>query len=179
VKRGASQRDFDAGREERITRSEEELSIDKRMVESGEVDIRKHVETEHVRRPVTRKREDVDIERHAVRGREHAGRIGEDEEIRVPLREEEVVVEKHPVVKEELVVRRRTVEEEVDVEADLRKEKIDVDRHEARKGSERTERMRGDFDKLRERGRDEVDKLRERGREGIDKLKDRNKRDLP
>lgn len=44
--------------EQRMTRSEEELAVGKRMVEAGEVDIRKHVETEHVRQPVTRRREE-------------------------------------------------------------------------------------------------------------------------
>ena len=57
-------------REARVTRSEEELSIGKRQVQAGEVEVRKTVETEHVRQPVTRMREEVTVERHAVEGRQ-------------------------------------------------------------------------------------------------------------
>jgi uncharacterized protein (TIGR02271 family) len=110
-----------------LTRSEEELAVGKRPVEAGEAAIRKTVETERVRQPVSKRREEVDIERRPVEG-VAAGdvEVGE-EEIRVPLTEEEVVVEKRPVVKEELVVKKRDVEETEQVEADLRKERIDVD----------------------------------------------------
>lgn len=131
--------------EQRMTRSEEELAVGKRMVDAGEVDIHKHVETEHVHQPVTRRREEVDVERRPVSGVE-AGRITDEEEIRVPLREEEIIVEKRPVVKEEVVVRRRGVDEQVDVDAEVRKERIDVERHgQPREGIvEETERFRAE-----------------------------------
>jgi hypothetical protein len=48
----------------------------------------------------------------------------------------QLVVEKRPEVKEELVVRKRDVEEQVDVEADLRRERIDVERHGRAPGQE-------------------------------------------
>jgi len=117
------------GGESRITRSEEELAIGKRAFQAGEVLIRKSVETERVRQPVTRRREEVEIERRPVEaGRADArADIGEDE-IRVPVMEEEVVVEKRPVVKEEIVVKKRAVEETKNVEAELRKEKVDIDK---------------------------------------------------
>ena len=114
-------------REARVTRSEEELAIGKRPVRAGEVEVRKTVETEHVREPVTRMREEVTIERHAVDG----NRTGEveigDDEIRVPVIEEEVVVEKRPVIKEEIVIKKHAVVEDRTVEADVRRERIDVD----------------------------------------------------
>ncbi len=124
--RRGSARQVDREGEERLTRSEEELDISKRMVEAGEVDVRKRVETEHVRQPVTRRREEVEVERHPMTGAA-PGRIEEDE-IRIPVREEEIIVEKRPMTKEEVVVKRRVVDEEVDVEADVRKERIDVER---------------------------------------------------
>ena len=40
-----------------LTRSEEELNIGKREVSRGEAKVSKHVETEHVSQPVTRRRE--------------------------------------------------------------------------------------------------------------------------
>ena len=119
----------DAGAARPLTRSAEELRIGKRPVPAGEVEINKRVETERVREPIARQREEVDIERRPVSGSEAYGRayIGEDQ-IRVPITEEEVVVEKRPVVKEEIVVSKHQVEERDTVEADVRKERIDVNR---------------------------------------------------
>ncbi len=113
---------------ERITRTEEELNIGKREVNRGEVRVGKHVETERVTEPVTRRREEAVIERRPVEAgtRADAATIG-DAEIRVPLMEEEVVVEKRPVVKEELVIGKRVVEERDTVEAEVRREKFDID----------------------------------------------------
>ncbi|MDQ2889738.1 MAG: DUF2382 domain-containing protein [Gemmatimonadota bacterium] len=117
--------------EVRVTRSEEELEIAKRNVQAGEVDLHKRVETEHVTRPVTTRREEVTIERRPVRAdqdRSATGTIGDGTEIRIPITEEELVVEKRAVVKEELVIRTRMVTEEKTVEGDIRKEKVDIDR---------------------------------------------------
>jgi uncharacterized protein (TIGR02271 family) len=109
----------------RLTRSEEELRIGKRDVTRGEVRVGKRVETEHVREPVTRRREEAVIERRPVVSGERASATIEAGEIRVPLVEEEVVVEKRPVVKEELVIGKRVVEEREVVEADLKKERFE------------------------------------------------------
>jgi uncharacterized protein (TIGR02271 family) len=114
---------------QKLTRSAEELRVGKRRVDAGEVHVRKHVETERVSQPVTRTREDVHVERRPVSDREGArGAEIREDEVRVPITEEEVVVDKRPVVKEELVITKDRVEETENVEADLRKEKIDVDR---------------------------------------------------
>jgi len=111
----------------RLTRAEEELHVGTRKAEAGEVRVAKHVETEHVRQPVSVERERVHIERRPVEGAA-VGRditIGEDE-IRVPVIEEEVVLEKRAVVKEELIISKDRVRESETVEADLRKERFDV-----------------------------------------------------
>ncbi len=57
-----------------------------------------------------------------------APRIGCDE-IRVPLTEGEAVVEKRVVSRGDLVVRKHQVQEDEVIEADLRRERIDVDRN--------------------------------------------------
>jgi uncharacterized protein (TIGR02271 family) len=120
-------RDDQAERDARLTLSEEELAVGKRRMEAGEVDIEKRVETRHVSEQVPLSHEEVTIERRPLEPGMHAsGRIGE-EEIRVPLSEEEAVVQKRVVPKEELVVRKRQVEETEMVEADLRRERVDVD----------------------------------------------------
>jgi len=117
----------DVGDEQtRLTRAEEELRVATRKAEAGEVRVAKHVETEHVRQPVSVERERVRIERRPVEAAMARDvTIGEDE-IRIPVVEEEVIVEKRPVVKEELIVTKERVRESETVEADLRKERFDV-----------------------------------------------------
>ena len=115
------------GTEERITLSEEELAVGKRQVRAGEVEVEKHVETEHVRREVPLSHEEVTVERRPIDGMV-AGGVNEirEEHIRVPLSAEEAVVEKRVVPKEELVVKKQQVTEERMVEADLRTERAEV-----------------------------------------------------
>jgi hypothetical protein len=57
--------------------------------------------------------------------------------IRVPIVEEQLVVERRPVVKEVLVIRKRAVTEEQVVEADLRRERVDVEQRDTRSDSRR------------------------------------------
>lgn len=111
----------------RIQRAEEELAIGKREHKAGEVDVRKTVETERVREPVTVHREEVEVERRPVNARARTDEISEGE-VRIPVREEEVVVAKEPRVKEEIVVRKRDVEDTEMVEEDVRKERVEVER---------------------------------------------------
>ena len=113
--------------EQRLTVSEEELALGKREVEAGHVEIDKRVTTEHVRESVPTMREEVTVERRPISDPLAAGQARiEGDEIRVPLHEEEVVVEKRVVPKEELVVKKHQVIEETPVEADLRRERVDV-----------------------------------------------------
>jgi uncharacterized protein (TIGR02271 family) len=115
--------------EARMTLSEEELAVGKREVETGEVELRKRVETEHVAEPVTTRHEEVTVERRPITDPMQAreARI-EGDEIHVPLHEEEAVVQKRVVPREELVVRKQEVEETETVEADLRRERVDLER---------------------------------------------------
>ena len=119
------------GREdaEYLTRSEEELAVGKRNVQSGAVTAHKTVETEHVEQSVPVMRETASVERRPIRdGAARSGEIevGEDE-VRVPLMAEQVVTEKRVVPKEELVIRKQQVQGRETVEADLKRERIDVD----------------------------------------------------
>lgn len=127
--RNTENRDTDSTR--RIPLAEEELDISKRTVQAGEATVHKTVETEHVTRPVTLTREEVTIERRPVSGREASNAsIGKDDsEIRIPLMSEEAVVNKRPVVKEEIVISKHAVTENKNVEADLRKEQVDIDKN--------------------------------------------------
>ena len=115
-------------REERIQRSEEEVSVGTRRVQAGEVEVKKRVEEERIREPVTVHREEVEVERRPASGQTARGRTElKDDEIRMPVTEEEVVVEKRPVVKEEIVVRKRDVADTEMVDERVRKEHVDVE----------------------------------------------------
>ncbi|MGI8509079.1 MAG: YsnF/AvaK domain-containing protein [Gemmatimonadaceae bacterium] len=115
--------------EQTMTRSEEELVIGKRQVQAGEVDLKKTVETEHVKKTVPLVHEEIEVERHAVSGDASARNveIGE-QDIHIQLSAEEAVVNKRVVAKEEVVVKKHAVEGAKNVEADIRKERIDIDK---------------------------------------------------
>ena len=72
------------------------------------------------------RREEISVERVPVDEEGTGAEIGEDE-VNVPVVEEEVVVDKRPVVKEEIRIRKDVVEDEQVVEEDVRKEEVDVD----------------------------------------------------
>jgi len=110
----------------RVQRSEEELRTGVREREAGQVNVRKRVHTEQEQVAVPKRREEVSVDRIPVNEEASGAEIGEDE-VSVPVVEEEVVVEKRPVVKEELRIKKDVVEDEEVVEADVRKEEVDID----------------------------------------------------
>jgi uncharacterized protein (TIGR02271 family) len=109
---------------------EEQLSVGKRQVQSGQVELHKTVETEQVRETVPVMHEEVSVERHPISAdtaRNADLTIGE-ESIRVPLTAEEVVVDKRVVPVEEVIVRKEAHTEQKVVEDTVRRERVDVDR---------------------------------------------------
>lgn len=122
----------------RVKRSEEELRAGVREREAGSVRVRKRVRTDRERISVPTRHEEVSVERVPVEGEASEAEIG-DEEIRVPVIEEEVVVEKRPVVKEELRIRKDVVEDEEVIEADVRKEEVEIEDDTERGGGRREE----------------------------------------
>jgi uncharacterized protein (TIGR02271 family) len=111
-----------------IEAREEELRVRKRPVKTGAAEVRKEVRTEHRSVDVPVRKEELVIERHSVGRHEAAGPVGDTERVRVPLSEEQVEVEKTPVVREKLTVGKRTREETEHVGATLKKEDIKVDK---------------------------------------------------
>ena len=112
----------------RVQRVEEELRAGTREREVGNVNLRKRVRNEREQVRVPKRREEANVERVPVEeGREATGAEIGDDEVRVPIIEEEIVVEKRPVVKEEIRLRKEVVEDEEVVEADVRKEEVDID----------------------------------------------------
>jgi len=115
------------GEQLRVQRSEEESGAGVRGREAGSVNVRKSVRTERERVRVPRRHEEVEVERVPV-GREVAeAEIGEDQEFVVQVFEEEVVVSKRVVLKEEIRLHKRVVEEVEVIEVDLRKEEVEID----------------------------------------------------
>jgi uncharacterized protein (TIGR02271 family) len=110
----------------RIQRSEEELRAGTREREAGALNVRKRVVSERQQIEVPTRREEVTVDRVPVEGETSEAQIGDDE-VRVPVTEEEVVVEKRPVAKEEVRIRKDVVEDTEVVEEDVRREEVDVD----------------------------------------------------
>ena len=110
----------------RVQRSEEELRVGTREREAGRVNVRKRVRVEREQVRVPTRREEVTVERVPVEGRAAPEAEIGGGEVQIPVVEEEIVVEKRTVVKEELRIRKDVVEDEEVVEADLRKEEVDV-----------------------------------------------------
>jgi uncharacterized protein (TIGR02271 family) len=139
--------DLRDGDEIRVQRSEEELRVGTREREAGEVGVRKQVRTEREQVRVPTRHEEVSVERVPVNEDGTGAEIGDDE-VSVPVVEEEVVVEKRPVVKEEIRVRKDVVEDEQVVEEDVRKEEVDVeDRTERLEGRAESRRGEGELDR--------------------------------
>lgn len=112
--------------EMRVQRTEEELRAGTREREAGKMNVRKRVRTDREQVRVPKRREEVSVERVPVNEEGTGNEIGDDE-ISVPVVEEEVVVDKKPVVKEELRIRKDSVQDEEVVEEDVRKEEVDVE----------------------------------------------------
>jgi len=113
----------------RVQRSEEELRVGTRERETGSVNVRKRVRTDRERVEVPTRHEEVTVERVPVSGAASEAteaQIGEDE-VSMPVVEEEVVVQKRTVAKEEIRVRKDVVEDTETVEEDIRKEEVEVE----------------------------------------------------
>jgi uncharacterized protein (TIGR02271 family) len=117
----------------RVQRSEEELRAGTREREAGSMRVRKRVRTDRETIEVPTRHEEVSVERVPVEGEATEAEIGDDEVV-VPVTEEEVVVEKRPVVKEEVRIRKDVVEDTETVEEDVRREEVEVEDDTERRG---------------------------------------------
>jgi uncharacterized protein (TIGR02271 family) len=117
--------------DEAMTRSEEELRIDKIRRPSGLVRLRKYITTEQVAATVPVQREEVRIEREAITdanvGAVMSGPELSEEEHELTLSEEEVTVDKRVVPKERVRLDKDVVTEERTVDESVRKEQIEVE----------------------------------------------------
>jgi uncharacterized protein (TIGR02271 family) len=130
---GEGAEDLEDEDELRVQRTEGELAAGTREREAGSMRVRKRVRTDREQIEVPTRHEEVSVERVPVEGEATEAEIGEDE-VRVPVTEEEVVVEKRPVAKEEVRIRKDVVEDTETVEADVRREEVEVEDDTERRG---------------------------------------------
>jgi uncharacterized protein (TIGR02271 family) len=109
---------------------EEELHARTTPVQKGEVAVHKEIVTEHKTIDVPVMREEVVIERRPVSGDAACttGTITPEGEIRIPVKEEQVNVEKETVVKEEVSIGKRQVHDTEKVSGTVRKEQVRVEK---------------------------------------------------
>ena len=108
---------------------EENLNISKREVTYKEATLIREpvIETKMVEVPVTH--EEIIVERRspteATTSRKDLGApVTSKEEIKIPLKKEEVIVKKEPFVKEELVIKKRGITEREKITEEVKSEKL-------------------------------------------------------
>ena len=111
----------------RVQRTEDELRAGTREREAGALNVRKRVRTDREQVRVPTRHEEVSVERVPVNDREASEAEIGDDEVSMPVVEEEAVVGKEAVVKEEVRVRKDVVQDEQVVEEDVRREEVDVE----------------------------------------------------
>lgn len=118
--------------EESLKLHEERLNVDKERVQTGEVNVGKHVVEEEQSIDVPVEREEVYVERRPVNeqtgsGLNDRGGFNDKDSIHVDVNEERVNVSKDDVVSEELVVGKRKVKDTEHVSETVRREEADID----------------------------------------------------
>lgn len=123
----------DSTSEESLKLHEERLNVDKERVQTGEVNVGKHVVEEEQSIDVPVQREEVYVERRPVNDEtgtgftEDRGTLGENDSIHVDVNEERLNVSKDDVVSEEIVVGKRKVKDTEHVSETVRREEADID----------------------------------------------------
>lgn len=120
--------DYNTQAGQNVQLREEQLRANKQSVETGAVGMRKDVVSEQQSFDVPVNREEVVIERHAASGQPSDTPVGEGETYRVPVREEQVTVDKQPVVREEVSLGKRQVQDSQRVSDTVRREEARVER---------------------------------------------------
>jgi len=118
------------GEETVIPLYQESLAVGTRQVEQGQVKLKKVVTTETVNQPVQLRRETVSIERQAASGQSSAAPANafQEGETVIQLWKEEPVVETRIVSAGQVVASRHSQIEQQNVQRELRKESVDIDK---------------------------------------------------
>jgi uncharacterized protein (TIGR02271 family) len=172
ARRGSADSGYDTSgptTDDAMTRSEERLNVGTERVQAGRARLRKYVVTENQNVTVPVSREEVRVEREPItdanRSDATSGPDISEEEHEMTLNEERVVVDKDTVPVERVRMDKDTVTEERNVNADVRKEQIEVDAEADRVASDRADSDRLDSDRATT-NRTDSDR---RGRRGSDR----------
>ncbi|CUB23890.1 Stress response protein YsnF [Bacillus subtilis] len=115
--------DYTTKEEKTMPLREEQLKVDKEDVQTGEVEIGKEVKTEQRDMDIPVRHDEIYVERRPVdENTADASPVNDAETVRVPIVEEKLEVTKKPVVTDEVVVGKRTVEENEHVSETVKKE---------------------------------------------------------
>ena len=121
--------------EERLALHEEQLHVDKKRVQTGEVDVEKYVVEDQQTIEVPVEREEIYIERRPVNKEatlhtndvtDQAHAYEEDGRIHIPVMEEQVEVTKKDVIAEEIVIGKKKVVNTETVSETVRREEVDI-----------------------------------------------------
>lgn len=133
--RAKKQTDTTSREEETLLLHEEQLEVDKRAIQTGELVIDKHVteSKQEIEIPVRREqlhveRKDGSLEELETYDFDQPGirTIDEGDHLRIQVIEERAFIVKRPVVVEEIIVHKRVHEDVETVTETLRKEEVDV-----------------------------------------------------
>jgi uncharacterized protein (TIGR02271 family) len=121
-----------------MTLNEESVEVGKREVEAGGVRLRKIIRTETVNQPVELQREEIVVERVPASERtpSRTDVAFREEEIYIPLRREEPVVEKTTRATEEVRVGKKRESERRDISETVRREDVDIQRQDTKRPGE-------------------------------------------
>jgi len=136
-----------AGQEDvSIPLTEERITVGKRQVESGHVRLRKVVRTEHATVPVELRREEVIVERVPADRAAAPGESFQEKVIDVGAIREEPVVQKEAFVTGEVRVHKTAETETRNVEGDVRKEDVVMEKDGREQSFDNRSTLRNDTD---------------------------------
>lgn len=122
--------------EETVVLHEEEASVDKRWEGVGYARFKREVDHERVEQEYPLRREGL-VEERVPAAPDDSGKIETlpDGSISIPLFEEELIVTRRTVLRERVIVRKETAVEWQRVEAELRRERLEIDGRDAPDGA--------------------------------------------
>ncbi len=115
----------------RVQLKSEEMKVDKREVEGGGVRLKKIVRIETVNQPVELIHEEIEIERVPASEAADTDEDFGEQDIYIPLRREEPVIQKQARVREEVHIKKKAQTQKQNVPGTVRHEDVDI-----QKGSE-------------------------------------------
>ena len=112
-----------------VDRGEEQLAVDAETREVGSVRVRKRVERDKVDEVIPRSVEAFDEIEARPPNEQDSGEVEvlPDGSVSIPVLEEELVITKRTVVRERVVVKKRTETRQERVEAEIRKERVEIE----------------------------------------------------